>query len=124
MTASAQQLTEQQAGKTWPNNIAPALQLATLAEIGAAIAVVRTVEEILGVVVSGARWILNYQRCAIAIEAPGGDHMRVYSQDTAAASFPGLTTMPLKLGLVGQMLSGHQPLRLNELSAESVADDI
>jgi hypothetical protein len=123
MTAAVHQTSEQPATKVWPNNIAPALQLATLAEVGAAIASVRTIEEILGVLVANARWILNYQRCSITVEAPSGDQMRVYAQDTAAGAYPSLTRMPLRHGLVGQVLASHQPLRLSDIDPEIAVDD-
>lgn len=105
-------------------NIAPALQLATLAEISADVAAVRTVEAILGVVVSSARWILNYQYCSISIEAPTGDHMRVYAQSTSSSATPIVTRQELHQGLVGQMLNLRQPMRMTELDPATVGDDI
>ncbi len=60
-----------------------ALQLATIAEIGTRIASARTVEAILNVVASEARWLLSFGRCTLALVTTDTQYYRALTLDTA-----------------------------------------
>lgn len=90
-----------------------ALQLATIAEIGARIASARTIEAILNVVASETRWLLSFGRCTLALATTDGLHYRAFTLDTARRGTYSTELFPRTEGFVGWVLEHTQALRLS-----------
>jgi putative nucleotidyltransferase with HDIG domain len=102
---------------------APAVQLATLVELGPQIAGARTVEDVLRVVSRGARWLLTFSHCTLALETSDGDHYRIYAWETATGRFKSTTPMRRNHGLVGSVLTHQHPLRIADLDENGTPCD-
>lgn len=94
----------------------PALQLATVAEVGARVAACRTIEAVLRVVTAEARWILSFARCTLALATPDGTSYRVYALDSAGRGDYSPEDYPRTEGLAGWVLRHNQALRMDDLA--------
>jgi len=90
-----------------------ALQLATIAEIGTRIASARTVEAILNVVASEARWLLSFGRCTLALVTTDTRYYRALTLDTAKHGSYSAEIFPRTEGFAGWVLEHRQALRLS-----------
>lgn len=90
-----------------------ALQLATIAEIGTRIASARTVEAILNVVASEARWLLSFGRCTLALVTTDTRYYRALTLDTAKHGSYSAEIFPRTEGFTGWVLEHRQALRLS-----------
>lgn len=111
------------ANSSGPGSSVPALQLATVAEIGARIAACHTVESVLHVVASEMRWILSFTRCTLALLTPEAAHFRVFTLGVDGRAAEGTTLYSREHGLAGWVIKHNQALRLEELAPSPIQDD-
>lgn len=93
----------------------PALQLATVAEVGARIAACRTIEAVLRAVTAEARWIVSFARCTLALASTDGLSYQSYTLDGGGRGAVGTAVYPLADGLAGWVLRHNQALRIDDL---------
>lgn len=99
-----------------PIDARPVLQLATIAEVGAAIAGARSCEEVLQRIFSEARWLVNFSRCSLALTTETG-LIRVLSQGSANTP-PQERLIPRATGgPTAWVLAERQPLVIDNLQA-------
>ena len=106
-----------------PETGIPALQLATVAEIGAHIGACHTVETILHVLNSEVRWLLTFNRCTLALLTPDGSQFHAYTVGPEGRVAAGATAYPREHGLAGWVLQHNQTLRLQDLAELPGEDD-
>jgi transcriptional regulator with GAF, ATPase, and Fis domain len=94
------------------NAVVPALQLATLAEIGAKITTARTVGAVLDMVKNGARWLLTHTHCTLALTNADRTHVQVYHSGAGGIE---TATYVLHHSLIGQVVLHHHPLVIADL---------
>jgi HD-GYP domain-containing protein (c-di-GMP phosphodiesterase class II) len=94
------------------NAVVPALQLATLAEIGAKITTARTVGAVLDMVKDGARWLLTHTHCTLALANPDRTQVQVYHSSAGGTA---TATYALNDSLIGQVVQHHHPLVIADL---------
>ncbi len=90
-----------------------ALQLATIAEIGTRIASARSIEAILNVVASEARWLLSFGRCTLTLVATDRQYYRAFALDAARHGSYGAEIFSRSVGFAGWVLEHSQALRLS-----------
>ncbi|MFN8540293.1 MAG: HD domain-containing protein [Thermomicrobiales bacterium] len=95
-------------------NTSPVLQLATIAEVGAAITSERTCEAVLRVLFNEARWLVNFARCALVLTTDSG-LLRILTQVAASAPAQERMLPRAAIGPAAQVLADRQPLRLDDL---------
>jgi putative nucleotidyltransferase with HDIG domain len=106
-----------------PESGIPALQLATVAEIGARIASCHTIETILHVVASEVRWILSFNRCTLTLLTADGAQFRIFSLGGNGRVTEGTTRYAREHGLAGWVIKHNQALRLEELAPSPSQED-
>jgi putative nucleotidyltransferase with HDIG domain len=94
------------------NAVVPALQLATLAEIGAKITTARTVSAVLDMVKDGARWLLTHTHCTLALANANRTQVQVYHNSASGIE---TATYALNESLIGQVVQHHHPLVVADL---------
>ena len=100
-----------------PVDTRPVLQLATIAEVGAAIAAARSCTQLLRILFDESRWLINYARCAVALTTESG-LLRVLVQSSGNAGaqerlLPRATGCP-----IARVLTSRQPLVIDNLQAD------
>ncbi len=93
----------------------PALQLSTVAEVGSKIASATTLREILRAVATGARWLVNYEYCSLALVASQSSTVRLYVFSPVERLDGDATTYPLHNSLVEWIFGQPQPIRIGDL---------
>ena len=111
------------ANSSGPESSVPALQLATIAEIGARIASCHTVETVLHIVASEVRWILSFNRCTLTLLTPDGNAFRVFALGGNGRVAEGTTHYPREHGLAGWVIKHNQALLLEELASGPSQED-
>ncbi len=96
-------------------NAGPALQLATIAEVSAKVADARSCEAIVRVLVSEARWLLTFSRCALVLATEPGT-LRVCTEGNGASRQESVIPLPTG-GPTEWVLTQRQPLRVDNLQA-------
>lgn len=99
-----------------------ALQLATIAEIGTRIASARSIEAILNVVASEARWLLSFGRCTLSLATADTRHYRAFTLDAARHGSYGVEVFSRTVGFVGWVLQHKQALRLSHAEENLAAE--
>ena len=99
-----------------------ALQLATIAEIGARIASARTIEAILDVVTAEARWLLSFGRCTFTLATADGRHYRAFTLDSDRRGSYSTTRFHRADGFVGWVIEHSQALRLSHADENLTID--
>ncbi len=90
----------------------PAIQITTLAEIGVKITAARTINEIMQVLGSNARWILTMQRCSLALRVQHTNDLRMYIHERGSLTIVQRPVDLSKAGLVDHALGQNVPVRL------------
>jgi HD-GYP domain-containing protein (c-di-GMP phosphodiesterase class II) len=97
-----------------------ALQLITLAEVGADIASARTIPDILRVVADRARWVLTHTGCTLALVTSEGNRFFIYTRSASGETIKSATTYTLDQGLIGQALSQQHPIIVADTQATTL----